>query len=241
MTQLMDGKTIDYTYAGGLRFIVTFSDGAASYRAVGETGGVSGQNDNIPYRSQQIRPGLIHTVWHEEEIGDIVSLVIDLDASKVYSAALLGYPADDRMLHFEDGVIASIIKCSQNAYRKSPGPFISECQQHRPFKGGGKSAHRRCCAACPMHHIALRDAPGRVNRFSAIKCFHLNQTRSSSFHNPSEPCHARNHRTSCFGRDREAVDPGGSQKLGVFEPTNSADRLSAGFRRPFLFQPLFPE
>jgi hypothetical protein len=26
-----------------------------------------------------------------------------------------------------------------------------------------KSAHRRCCKACPMHHIALRFAPSRVN------------------------------------------------------------------------------
>ncbi|MEX3008284.1 hypothetical protein [Hoeflea sp. TYP-13] len=108
MAQLMDGKTIDYTYSGGLRFVVAFRNGLASYRAVGDTGGVSNRNDDIPYQSRQIRPGLIHTVWHEENIGDLVSLVIDLDARKIYSAALLGYPADDRMLHFEDGVIAEI-------------------------------------------------------------------------------------------------------------------------------------
>lgn len=108
MTGLMDGKTIDYTYSGGLRFVVTFKDGLASYKAVGDTGGVSNRNDNIPYQSREIRPGLIHTVWHEEAIGDMVSLVIDLDAMKIYSAALLGYPADDRMLHFEDGVICGL-------------------------------------------------------------------------------------------------------------------------------------
>ena len=105
MAQLMDGVTIDYTYSGGLHFIVTFKDGLASYKAVGDTGGVSAQNDDIPYQSREIRPGLIHTVWHEENIGDMVSLVIDLDAQKIYSAAILGYMADDRMLHFEDGVI----------------------------------------------------------------------------------------------------------------------------------------
>ena len=108
MNQLMDGTTIDYTYSGGLHFIVAFRDGLASYRAVGETDGVSDANDNIPYQAREIRPGLVHTVWHETDIGDLVSLVIDLDAQKIYSAALLGYPADDRMLHFEDGVINSI-------------------------------------------------------------------------------------------------------------------------------------
>ena len=108
MAELMDGVTIDYTYSGGLHFIVTFKEGLASYRAVGDTGGVSNRNDNIPYTSREIRPGLIHTVWHEENIGDIVSLVIDKEAKKIYSAALLGYQADDRMLHFEDGVIHSV-------------------------------------------------------------------------------------------------------------------------------------
>ncbi len=108
MAELMDGLTIDYTYSGGLHFIVRFRDGLASYTAVGDTGGVSDANDNIPYQSREIRPGLIHTVWHEENVGDMVSLVIDLDASKIYSAALLGYPGDDRMVHFEDGVIAKI-------------------------------------------------------------------------------------------------------------------------------------
>lgn len=110
MKQLMDGITIDYTYSGGLHFIVSFRDGLASYRAVGETDGVSDANENIPYQSREIRPGLIHTVWHETDIGDLVSLVIDLDANKVYSAALLGYPADDRMLHFEDAIINNLTR-----------------------------------------------------------------------------------------------------------------------------------
>ena len=110
MKQLMDGMTVDYTYSGGMHFVVTFRDGLASYEAVGDTGGVSDANDNIPYESREIRPGLIHTIWHETDIGDLVSLVIDLDAGKIYSAALLGYPADDRMLHFEDGVINNITK-----------------------------------------------------------------------------------------------------------------------------------
>ncbi len=107
MAELMDGKTIEYVYTGGLHFIVTFEDGLASYKAVGDTGGVSGENSGIPYQSRQIRPGLIHTVWHETDIGDMVSLVIDLDAGKVFSAALLGYPKEDRMLHFEEGSVIS--------------------------------------------------------------------------------------------------------------------------------------
>ena len=105
---LMDGKTVRYTYSGGLAFEVRFADGLASYKALVESGNVSAENSDIPYQSREIRSGLIHTVWHEENIGDVVSLVIDLDAKKIYSAALLGYLADDRMLHFEDGTIESI-------------------------------------------------------------------------------------------------------------------------------------
>ena len=105
---LLDGKTIRYTYSGGLAFEVRFADGLASYKALVDSGNVSNENSDIPYQSRQIRPGLIHSVWHETDIGDIVSLVIDFDAKTIYSAALLGYRADDRMLHFEDGVIESI-------------------------------------------------------------------------------------------------------------------------------------
>jgi len=101
----MDGKTIRYTYSGGLAFEVRFADGLASYKALGDSGDVSSENSDIPYQSREIRSGLIHTIWHETDIGDVVSLVIDLDANKIYSAALLGYGADDRMLHFEDGLI----------------------------------------------------------------------------------------------------------------------------------------
>ena len=79
MKHLMDGMTVDYTYSGGMHFVVTFRDGLASYEAVGDTGGVSDANDNIPYESREIRPGLIHTIWHETDIGDLVSLVIDLE------------------------------------------------------------------------------------------------------------------------------------------------------------------
>jgi len=106
--ELMDGKTIRYTYSGGLVFEVRFCGGLASYKALVDSGSVSNENSDIPYQSREIRPGLIHTIWHEDSIGDVVSLVIDLDARKIYSAALLGYAADDRMLHFEDGVIESV-------------------------------------------------------------------------------------------------------------------------------------
>ena len=102
---LMDGRTILYTYSGGLRFEVHFAEGKVSYQVIGDSGSVNSQNSDIPYQSRQIRPNLIHTVWHETSIGDIVSLVIDLDAMRIYSAALLGYRDDDPMLHFEDGVI----------------------------------------------------------------------------------------------------------------------------------------
>ncbi len=102
---LMDGKTIRYTYSGGLAFEVSFENGLASYKALVDSGNVSNENSNIPYQSREIRAGLIHVIWHEEDIKDLVSLVIDLDNNKIFSAALLGYGTEDGMLHFEDGVI----------------------------------------------------------------------------------------------------------------------------------------
>ena len=44
MAELMDGITIDYTYSGGLRFVVRFKNSLASYKAVGETGGSRGSS-----------------------------------------------------------------------------------------------------------------------------------------------------------------------------------------------------
>ncbi len=42
-----------------------------------------------------------------------------------------------------------------------------------------KSVLQPRCGACPMHHIALRTAPYRTNRFGAIKRFRVNVKRSS--------------------------------------------------------------
>jgi hypothetical protein len=98
----MDGHTIRYRYSGGMAFEVSFYNGKVSYRSLVDP---SQANADIPYQARVIRPGLVHTIWHESSVGDVVSLVIDLDAGRVFSAALLGYPAADRLLHFEDAVI----------------------------------------------------------------------------------------------------------------------------------------
>lgn len=103
---LLDGKTIDYTYDGGWRFRVRFYDGLAAYEFLGKSGeNVSNSNADIPYRSRLIREDLYHVVWHETNIGDLVSLVIDIANRRIYSAALLGYREPDYNLHFEGGSI----------------------------------------------------------------------------------------------------------------------------------------
>ena len=105
---LLDGKSVDYTYEGGWRFRVRFYDGLVAYEFVGEEAGeVSNSNADIPYRARLIRDDLYHVVWHEQDIGDLVSLVIDSRAMRIYSAALLGYRGDDASLHFEPGDIHS--------------------------------------------------------------------------------------------------------------------------------------
>lgn len=104
----LDGMTLDYNCSGGQRFVVRFRDVTASYWAVSENGWISNRNDNIPYHHRKIRPGLIYAVFYERSIGDIVSLIIDLDEQKIHSASLLGYPSDDRRFQFEDGIVNDV-------------------------------------------------------------------------------------------------------------------------------------
>lgn len=105
---LLDGKSMDYTYEGGWRFKVRFYNGMAAYEFLGQEGeNVSNSNKDIPYQCREIRDNLFHVVWHEINIGDVVSLVIDLERNRIYSAALLGYRQPDFTLHFEAGDIHS--------------------------------------------------------------------------------------------------------------------------------------
>lgn len=114
---LLDGKTIDYTYEGGWRFRVRFYEGLAAYEFLGESGEeVSNSNADIPYQSRLIRDDLYHVVWHETNIGDLVSLVIDVATMRIYSAALLGYRDLDYTLHFERGAIHSYTDSSDSSF-----------------------------------------------------------------------------------------------------------------------------
>lgn len=101
----LDGMTIDYTVPGGLRFVVRFNQRTASYWAVDEAERISNRQDHIPYRCREIRPGLVFAICYEQCIGDVLSLIIDLHAQKVYSGALTGYPSEDRRMQFEEGVL----------------------------------------------------------------------------------------------------------------------------------------
>jgi len=105
---ILDGKTVDYTYEGGWRFKVRFYNGLVAYEFLGAEGeNVSNKNADIPYRSRLIRENVYHVAWHETNIGDFVSLVIDTETNRIYSAALLGYRGEDFSFHFEGGDIHS--------------------------------------------------------------------------------------------------------------------------------------
>lgn len=106
--QLMDGKSIAYTYEGGWRYRVRFYDGMAAYESLTAEGNASYGASDIPYQSRQIREGLIQIVWQERELGDMVSLLIDEPEHIVWSTALLGYASDKPNLHFQRGRIDSL-------------------------------------------------------------------------------------------------------------------------------------
>jgi phenolic acid decarboxylase len=105
---LLDGKILLYTYEGGWSFRVRFYDGLAAYEFLGDSG-KKGSNSkaDIPYQSRLVREDLYHVVWHETDIGDLVSLVIDITNKRIYSAALLGYRSQKFFLHFQGGTITS--------------------------------------------------------------------------------------------------------------------------------------
>ena len=105
---LLDGKTIQFNYLGGLAFEIIFDAGHASYKALDSSGAVASANEQIPYQSKELRPNLIHAVFHEKDIGDVMSLVIDFDANTIHSAALLGYRDDEPLLHFEGARIEHV-------------------------------------------------------------------------------------------------------------------------------------
>lgn len=107
---LLDGKTLEYTYENGWSFRLRFYDGKIAYEFLGASEGeVSNRNENIPYQSREIREDLYHVVWHEANIHDVVSLVIDLAGKRLYSAALLGYGKPDANLLFESALIHNVV------------------------------------------------------------------------------------------------------------------------------------
>ncbi|WP_171181701.1 hypothetical protein [Ruegeria sp. HKCCD8929] len=104
----VDGMTIDCICSDGLRLVIRFHNGTTCYWAVDRAERISNRNDNIPYRYREIRPGLMFVVCYEHCIGDVASLIIDLESQKIQVAALWGYPTEDRKLFFEDGKIISV-------------------------------------------------------------------------------------------------------------------------------------
>ena len=105
----LDGTTIDYTYDGGGSFRVRFYDGLVAYEFLGEqTGEISRSNENIPYVCRSLGYHRYHVAWHEKNIGDFVSLIIDEGSMDVFSAALLGYESPDAIIHFEHGTILTV-------------------------------------------------------------------------------------------------------------------------------------
>lgn len=101
--------TIDYETSSGARFVVTFGRVKATYWGLDDFGQIFDRNDSVPYHAREIRPGLVFVVLHEPSVGDIFCLTIDLDEDTVHTAALTGFPKDDRGIRFEDGNITKII------------------------------------------------------------------------------------------------------------------------------------
>lgn len=102
----LDGKTLSWEYGGGRHYELRLADGMLTYR---RTNGTEAREwrSHVPYNAHKIRDGQYMIGWHEVDISNYVTLLIDIKESKLYSSALLD---DYDLIHFEQ---ARIIRVSE--------------------------------------------------------------------------------------------------------------------------------
>ncbi len=110
--ELLNGKTLIFEYTNGWGFALSFYDNMLRYqfrRDLTNPEGVGSRNQDIPYRSRRVGDNMYQIMWHEPDVKDVVTMLINFNTSTLYAAGLLGYD-DDRFEVFEGAIIQQVIE-----------------------------------------------------------------------------------------------------------------------------------
>lgn len=110
--ELLNGKTLIFEYTNGWGFSLSFYDNMLRYqfrRDLSNPEGVGSRNQDIPYRSRRVGDNMYQIMWHEPDVKDVVTMLINFNTSTLYAAGLLGYDGD-RFEVFEGAIIQQVIE-----------------------------------------------------------------------------------------------------------------------------------
>ncbi len=110
--ELLNGKTLVFEYTNGWGFSLSFYDNMLRYqfrRDLTNPEGVGSRNQDIPYRSRRVGDDMYQIMWHEPDVKDVVTMLINFNTSTLYAAGLLGYD-EDRFEVFEGAIIQQVIE-----------------------------------------------------------------------------------------------------------------------------------
>ena len=109
--ELLNGKTLIFEYTNGWGFSLSFYDNKLRYqfrRDLSNPEGVGSRNQDIPYRSRKVGDDMYQIMWHEPDVKDVVTMLINFNTSTLYAAGILGYD-EDRYEVFEGAIIQQVI------------------------------------------------------------------------------------------------------------------------------------
>ncbi len=110
--ELLNGKTLIFEYTNGWGFYLSFYDNKIKYqigRNLSNPDGIGSKNQDIPYRSRMIGDDLYQVYWHEKDVKDVVSMIINLKAGTLFASGILGYD-ENKLEVFEGAIIQQIIE-----------------------------------------------------------------------------------------------------------------------------------
>jgi hypothetical protein len=104
---LLDGTDFNYQYQNGHAIHARFEDGKIEYRWI-RGPNASETYKTYPYSSRQIRNDIVLLQWHEDNLDNLITLVVDLDAHRVASSAIVRYRKDKPIIAFQGGTIENL-------------------------------------------------------------------------------------------------------------------------------------
>ncbi len=104
----LDGLSLTYYYQTGWAVSMSFDDGRMRYEWIaGPPQGDS--NADLAYHSRKVGPNTYLINFHEADRSNFVTLLLNFDQNVMASSGILGYGADEELIHFEGGIIESAV------------------------------------------------------------------------------------------------------------------------------------